>query len=837
MSGASLAALLSRLHSCEEAADLIYHKDAAETLGSATAVTPMAVNSTSAAAGRAELSLIVARRIDTMVARLNDLASPSSQVVLTPRMILCEVMDILRQALFASLPASMQAVVPLADKAGVVRHFNAYVSARQIPVEAAAEALHTVSYVSVKLRVELVALQLRRRIQAELQKVDTQAAEESVAALVVTETLLDDLITIYNNIVLTLPITKAAGAVGGGGSGGVGGGSSEGGALAEAAAERLVPVFEHYFYQLCDWVLVLESTMQGPVMAYTQVRKLTVDDQRGTAVVDLHRPTSDTAWGLLLNERGCLVDIDVSLRVFEKAKMLHGLLQAAPQGAAITRINDHAIPSVRPDAPAEKHHAHAQAVVTALQSATAGRKTVQVTLQSPAFKAAARTMAMEVAFVAPPQGGEGTSGQRVTLVLRRQSTRADWGFTVDDRLYWEHPPLRILSEPARAFVKDYGRHLRLLAVNGVEALHPAQVGLLMAVAETVVLELLVMPSFTEQRRRKSPSSAAAAPSTTTAAAGAAVVAPPPAVEAVVAAPKVKHGSAGAAEAALVEASVAKVLQGSSKAAPKRAAARPVAGATATPSGAAAHGADNAAAVVVADTFKATGVALETPFVDAVMERPSPAAAAGNAVANAATATAATTSAETPKAKRGRPVKPVAAAAVVEEVDQPKAGRGRPKKTSVPAPPSPPPQPSDTVEVTQPDKGGKGPGASTTEEAPQQRVPGESDAACVFDNNVRLVHLTEEEMVLERPSADMPWGLPIGRIADTTTAPQQLPLRLMSLPPAKSAGKKAHPFLASFKKEPATWFIAEVNGKPAKNADTTLKAIGKLTRMTLRFLRK
>ncbi|KPA78956.1 putative mitochondrial hypothetical protein [Leptomonas pyrrhocoris] len=840
MSGDSLAAALSRLNSCHEAADIIYGKDAAQTLSNTSSLP----NTAAAAASRDEFSVIVARRIGTMVARLNDLASPASQVVLTPRMVLCELMDVVRQALYASLPPSMQQDVPPTDKAGVVRLFNTYASTRQVPLGAAAEGLYAVSYVSVKLRVELVALQLHRRIREELTKKDTQASEGSVAALVVTETLLEDFMAIYNNIVLTLPITKATAA----------GGSEGDGAAATAAAERLVPVFLQYFYQLCDWVLVLESTMKGPVMSYTQVKRLSVDEQRGTVVVDLHRPTPQTAWGLLLNEQGCLVDIDVSLRVFEKAKQLHHLLQAAPQGALITKINEQPIPPVRQG----NHAAYAQKVVETLQAATAARKNVQLSLQSTAFKAAARTLPMEVAFVAPPQGGEGTSGQRVTLVLRRQSTAADWGFTVDERLYWHPPPTRTLSDAAKNFVKDYGRHLRLLAVNGVEALHTTQVELLLRSAETVVLELLVMPTFERDRRAASRGPAAALTPATEGEAAVEVFEGEGGKVKDKEGPKVskgtRHVGAGRAEDdAQMEATVAKFLQ-------RRTAA-------------------------TVSTGGEAAVAMETPLVDAVMARPSPTVAA---------AAAAAAEKEETKRKRGRPCKTVVVAdeqdvsskkvvaadldtaPAAEDIADPnelpsstnaegeevkaKPRRGRPCKNTL--------MDGTGAEIAAVTAAAPRRGSIDVNDTAVQKIlatfadddvpvrprkakanlPSEDalmttdgkkgeEAACVFDNTVRLLRLTDEEMVLERPSVDMPWGLPIGRIADAAEAPQQLPLRLMSLPPAKSAAARTHPFVTQFKKDPTTWFIAEVNGKPAANAEATLKSVAKLTRMTLRFLRK
>ncbi|KAG5471989.1 hypothetical protein CUR178_02654 [Leishmania enriettii] len=755
MSSSTLTQALSRLNSCREPTDLIYSKDAALILGDAAPARSVAPSVSPAPESSLvdEYSVLLARRIGTMVARLNELSSPTSQVVLTPRMVLYELMDIVRQALYASLPPEMQRSAPPTDKAAVAKEFHSCVSSRKVPLDSAVEGLYVVSYVSVKLRVELVALQLQRRIREELAKKRVESCEASVAALVVTQTLLEDFVGVYNNIMLTVPIIKAA--------------VREGNA--DEAAQRLAPVYPQYFYQLCDWVLVLESTMGTPPISYTQVKRIAIDEQKGTVVVDLYRPTLETPWGLLLNEQGALVDIDVSLRVFEKAKELHNLLQATPQGASIVKIKDLVIgPAVNGD-----YAAYTRQLLQALQSATEGRKKVQIMLESSAFKAEARSLPTEVTFLAPPQGGEGTSGQRVTLVLRRQSTSVEWGFTVDDQLYWHAPSPRILSASAKEFVRDYGKHLRLLAVNGVEALHMTQVQLLIEAVETVVLELLVMPEYAQDHLTASRSTAAPRPATATASSRAA--------SSVADAERRNAMHGEDLDEGRMEAAMAKHVQ-------QRASA-------------------DASSVVDSP------IAMETPLVEANAIAPGPAAAA--AVVSAG---------DVKKGKKhGRERKALkeslAGSAVSQAAAMPSLAATSRNGDSR------------EVENVASDKS-KLPGAK-----PGKSEGGEPDGPCTFDNNVKLTHFTEDEMVLERPSVDMPWGLPIGRLSDPSATPQQLPLRLMSLPLSRKARAYRHPFFRDFKKQPSTWYIAQVNGTPASDAEATLKQISQLTRMTLRFLRK
>ncbi|GET91096.1 hypothetical protein, conserved [Leishmania tarentolae] len=770
MRSSTLAEALNRLNSCTEPADLIYGKDAAHILGSAPASESAAptLSQSRDPSPVDDYSVLLARRIGTMVARLNELSNPTSQVILTPRMVLCELMDIVRHALYDSLPVDMQKGASPTEKAALVTQFNSYISSRQVPIDAAVEGLYAVSYVSVKLRIELVALQLQRRIREELTKKHTKTSAASVAALVVTQTLLEDFMAVYKNIMLTVPIIKAA--------------VREG--SADEAARRLAPVYPQYYYQLCDWVLVLEKTMNSPPMSYTQVTRVTINEHDGTVVVEFHRPTAETPWGLLLNEQGALVSIDISLRVFEKARKLHDLLHCAPQGAFIVMINGHSIdPVIQGD-----YAAYTRRLLQTLQSMTEGRKNVQLVLKSSSFKAEARSLPTEVAFLAPPQGGEGTSGQRVTLVLRRQSTAAEWGFTVDEQLYWHAPSPHILSKPAEAFVREYGMHLRLLAVNGVEALHMTQVQLLIEVAETVVLELLVMPKSAHDRLTASHSTRKMPPVAGTTQNR--EILPPDATES---RNTIRHEGVRRDR---TEAAVRKFLQ-------QRV---PASTEAATPS-----------AVNLP-------IAMETPLVEASTLPSLPSAAAAVIAAE-----------DFRKGKkRGRKAKAPKPSVTESTVSPTTAISGPTTGTEATAMPltGAIAQQSDGMEADQT----AGEASNQTAACPQQ-TEATPVQPCTFDNQVQLTHLSDDEMVLERPSVDTPWGLPIGRLTDASEAPQKLPLRLMSLPSSRKARVRQHPFYNNFKTQPPTWYIAAVNGTPASDPEATLKHISQLTRMTLRFLRK
>ncbi|KAK7201910.1 hypothetical protein NESM_000258500 [Novymonas esmeraldas] len=701
-SAPSLLHVLGQLNSCKDAAEIIFRADAARLLARAP---PGDISDppSSNTDGIDDYSLDIARRIGTMVAKLDELSGSASKVIFTPRMVLYELMDIVREALYTSFPAHMQLEDEQRDKKSVVQHFNFFVSSRDVPIDAAVEGLHVVSYVSVKLRVELVTLRLRSRIEEELSVAQTSNSEEAVAALLVTRMLLDDFTAIFNSIVLLVPITKSAARD----------------SSVENVVHRLAPVYPEYYYRLCDWTLVLESSMSTTGVVYTRVHRLSVDGTKCTAKAHLSRPTASSPWGLLLNERGALVDIDVGLRVFKPAGELHELLRIAPQGARITKVNEVVVGEVKDG----DYAAYRRRVVEMIQSLTAKRRLLFLELESSAFIDIARRLPTEVAFLAPPQGGEGTSGQRVTLVLRRQSIDAEWGFTVNEHLYWTPPPLQALSETTKSFVVAHTSQLRLLAVNGVEALHATQAELLIEMAETVVLELLVMPKVARPPRapsRQLLKSPAAAPAAT---ATGATATPSPAFTPVSAA-----STAGAPSHGVVDVhSIANA--------------------------ALAHDAPQSLPSVAPASGGSAGLApLETPLVQAAQVGAAPAAAA--ALASGAVVTAETNAAALP-----------------------------------------------------------------------------------LSDHVQLMHCTENEMQFVRSTASIPWGLPIGRLVDRSVAPQNLPLRLMDLPNLRTKHGRTHPFGQMFKKDKSTWFIAEVNGVPATDVEATLKQIGQLTRMTLRFLRR
>ncbi|KAG5497566.1 hypothetical protein JKF63_03830 [Porcisia hertigi] len=774
MSSITPTDMLSRLNRTKEPADLIYSKDALQVLGGA-APPPLAespISSPYLASPNDEYSVLLARKIGTIVARLNELSSPVLQAALTPRMILLELMDILREALYGSLPEDIKKDVSPADKSAVVTLFNWCVSSRRVPIDCAIEGLYVISYVSVKLRVELVMLQLRRRLEEELFKKRIEKADASTAALLVTLTLLDDLVILYNSIMLTVPITK--------------------GAVHERSADetvrRLAPVYPHYFYQLCDWMLVLEVTMNTTPISYTQIKQMSIDEANGIVVIDMFRPKPETPLGLLLNEQGALVDVDVSLRIFEKGKELHDLLRSAPQGAFILKVGEKPVGSVVQG----DYAAYKQRLLKVLHSTTTGRRRVQILLKSSGFKAEARSLPLEVAFLAPPQGGEGTSGHRVTFVLRRQSATAEWGFTVDEQLYWQLPTTHFLSEPAKSFMQECGSHLRLLAVNGVEALHVTQVQLLVESAEIVVLELLVMPKYGQERRIGSHSAVQPKSSSTKT----------PAVEApCLSAADLRHKmSSDNSDGSHMEVALIKFLQ-------KRAS-------LSTSISPAAGGADKA-------------IEGDKPLVDACAVGPAPTAAAAVVAAQGVKMDGQSTG--KPNVLEGSPAEATVSQGAM--VSRPVADAQGTASPSVEAT-------TQSEEVTEAATATMtGSGKDESEGSHPHAPEWELSEPCTFDNDVKLTAFGENEMVLERPSLDTPWGLAIGRLTTPDEAPQMLPLRLMNLPAGRKVRVRQHPFYRSFKMQPSSWYIAEVNGAPASDAEATLKRMSQLTRMTLRFLRK
>lgn len=754
MADEAVMSALARLQSCSDAAEMIYNPDL-----------PLSMEDT-ANGGSENYSTTIARRISMAMARLSDLAQPSSLLVRTPRMILYELMDIVRQALYQCLPDDMRSAAT--DKLSGNALFHLYASTHRVPLDSMLEGLFVVSYVSTKLRVELVMVQLRRRVEEELRR--GASDDEALAALVVTETLLEDFAAMYGNIVLAFPVSKVV---------------RESAALsaatpsaASAAATALLhPMFVRYYHQLCEWLMLMESSMRTPPISLTEIKKLSVDESSGQVMVDLMRPSCDCPWGLLFNEQGFLVDIDVGLRVFDKGRELHELLLSTSQGATILQANNTPLPSQQLYNMRRNSITYAEHVLSALQVASQSRKHLRLLLKSPAFRSTARNLPVEVAFYLPPQGGEATSGQRATIVLHRRSLHTGWSCEVDGRLYWRSPPARVLSRESRAFVKAYGRRLRVLAVNGIEALQADQVTALMERAETVVVELLVMPAL-----QRSPP-------------------PPPAAASSVGGPGAMVGAGGAVDRARVATAVAQWMERRQE---------PVS----LPS-------------AKAEAMKAV---VDVPLVPAVAKQRRKLKAVQPADDSVAVETAgkdgARRVAEPKRRRRGAAASQAAAEPVAAAFTPATGGAVVPEMaTTAPHGIAPP-----TAATTANPEAALADGETgTSPKAPAA----EAEDECLCANGVRIRDMTDAEITFERPSVDAPWGLGIRTRLDSQRPPDEMPLVLLSLPPMAAPSVFAQRF-----RRPANWWqIAEVNGVPATNGHTAIEMIKKLTRMTLRFTRK
>lgn len=587
----ALVTAVQRLYRGTDPAELIYNhphmlnSDEAATVASShvsvahlrRAATPPSTTPT---------SLDMARRVATMMRRLDHLAQPRTQTMILPRAVLMELTDIIRHGLILALP-HLQPPHAAASRAGTTSEFvhpttppatwsqervgtrvfdspshtwqppvqdryattyysqdaaqthkqemkmrfHACISARRVSMTAVMEGLYTLTYVSVKLRLELVLAQLQRRLQEELsalshstsavphmnnnnaslaltssssapfneaqQRAQQQqqqqqllpeqqarsdshtvhmsaahnASESTLLSLMVTQILVDDLSSVYDNMLLLLPLCGD-------------------GAMSASRATQLMPALMRYYYQLADWVLRVEDSTLSMYSAHppawasaeevekgasalcatpmlTRVTRVDCDERRGVVTVHLHRPTLRTPWGLLFTQQGTLLDVDAIMRLQPRARELHALLATTTFGAHVIAVNEDRIvapSSVKRCASTTSNNknnttnayfddnanannnlndamdsasmnipaGHAARVIQSIAEHSAHRKTLQLTLRSHAFRAAVQRAATEVAFVVSPQGGESTGGQRASILLHRRSATTAWSFTLRD---------------------------------------------------------------------------------------------------------------------------------------------------------------------------------------------------------------------------------------------------------------------------------------------------------------------------------------------------------------------------------------------------------------------
>ncbi|RNF21264.1 uncharacterized protein Tco025E_03447 [Trypanosoma conorhini] len=411
-------------------------------------------------------TFLVARRIATVMARLNDLCQRESEVLLTPRDALLELADIIR---FGLVSFHKEVVTGKLDRAEVASVLAEYVAHRKAPQAGIVEGLHVLAWVSVKLRVEMFLEQLRMRLKQELEgSHNDKRTAQQVAALRTTRTLLNDFESFYDNLLVTFPCVQLM-------------------EITPEAAEQMMLILSRQYYQLADWVALVEvNTTQTPI---TETKVQSVDREASTVV--LRRTDSASPWGLIFNHCGQIVDIDTSLRsASEEGEELHRLLCCTAEGARVVAINSKTLPTVSPGG--------AEEVLEIFKNTTKTNKRIVLQLADDALKQARMR---QLAFLVPNQGGEGSSGQRATLVLHRPDRSMPWECNFTDGLIVRSVPRQGISMKARSFFADYRGRVGLMAVNGVEVTTPAQAEALCAHTETVVLNFVVVTPAMAARSR------------------------------------------------------------------------------------------------------------------------------------------------------------------------------------------------------------------------------------------------------------------------------------------------------------------------------------------------
>lgn len=767
-----LASALAHLGRCQEPSELIYSREA-----QLPSVEPPAGTSE-------DYSVTVARRIATVLGRLAELSRPERQRVQTPRALLLELMDIIQHGLFLSLPTDMRHLGPGGGQP-VTAAFHSYVSSRRIPVESMMEGLHCLTYVSMKLRVELVTAQLRRRIAAELEALTDVAAssvaavavtEEEIAALLVTDTLLDDFTDTYNNALLTVPVMAAAAVAALGPAAATSRMSPGASSLAlgdTAALDALLPTLHRYYYQLCDWTLVTSSATTVSPVALTRVTRADLDEKKGTLEVELLRPDGATPWGLLLNEAGRLIGIDTSMRVGDTARELQALLRCSQEGAAVIAVNEKPVP--RPGARGDEgaDPSMNRAVLESIQAASANhsRKRLRLTVASGNFKGAILHAPAELVFSCRPQGGEGASGQRAALLFHRLSARTPWQFAIDAELMWFAPPPRLLSEGVRGFVRSYPYRLRVFAVNGVEVASAVQVRDIVDRVEVLLIELVVVPVAEAAAASRKVTRGGATTDTTTAVETEHVAqhhVPPPVQ------------SAAAIERQVREATQRLML-----------------------------------------THAQREDAADAPVIEL------PAAVEAELEGGAAVDPAADRILREMLRDGGVDTGDTAAAAVAAAVTRKKVRAPRAKKAEAVTDTNPS---TSTID----DSSAKAASAAVPLAAPTPAV-----APCLFQNNVKLLAFEESTMSFTRPSVEKPWGLKITHMTDAAPLDATgtvFPLRVLALPQPLPAAV-THPFLKQFSTGKALWLIESINGKSAAgDPKKMLELMRRATKMSIKLLR-
>ncbi|ORC90615.1 uncharacterized protein TM35_000084130 [Trypanosoma theileri] len=419
-------------------------------------------------------AFLVARRIATVMARLNELCQKEAEVLMTPREALLELADIIR---FGLVSFHKEVVLGQLDQREIAAVLAEYIAHRTAPQAGVVEGLHVIAWISVKLRVEMFLQQLRMRLKVELENSHSGGirSEEQVVALNTTIILANDFETSYDNLLVTFPCVQLMDS-------------------APEAAEQLMPVLSKQYYQLAQWVeLVENTTLQSPNTSKDENSSTKVQSiDRESSTVVIRRTDLTSPWGLIFNECGRLVDVDISLRsASAEGEELHRLLRCTTEGASVIAINSTTVPNILPDG--------AEEVLEIIKNTTSEYKRITMKLESNTFK---QLHIQQLAFFLPNQGGEGSSGQRAILVLHRPDRNMPWGFNFSEDLVVQHIPAHNMSINAKTFFSEYQGTVVLLAVNGVEVTTPIQADALCIHSETIVLNLVVLtPAMIGLRRR------------------------------------------------------------------------------------------------------------------------------------------------------------------------------------------------------------------------------------------------------------------------------------------------------------------------------------------------
>lgn len=212
--------------------------------------------------------------------------------------------------------------------------------------------------------------------------------------------------------------------------------------------------------------------------------------------LELRRSDPRHSWGLVVNERGEIVDVDAAVARTREGALVHTCVTKFGP-LAIYKANNAPIRGAELSA-AEVEQMKAKIVGSVREAFTKAAKTIRLQIQKVSMEDL--TAPQERHFELLPQGGENAAGQRAELILTRPSPSVKWGLTIkadSGRLVLTDstPSLR-LSDAAKNFLFEHRGSLIIstinkMEMNSTEAL--ASVSKILRTGTTIALELLVVP--------------------------------------------------------------------------------------------------------------------------------------------------------------------------------------------------------------------------------------------------------------------------------------------------------------------------------------------------------